>query len=45
MEEKQTILIVEDDKYIIHFISMSLKEENYTFWTAKTFGIAGRRWP
>ena len=36
MEEKQTILIVEDDKYIIHFISMSLKEENYTFWTAKT---------
>ena len=36
MEEKQTILIVEDDKYIIHFISMSLKEENYTFWTAKS---------
>ena len=36
MEDRHTILIVEDDKYIIHFISMSLKEENYTFWTAKT---------
>lgn len=36
MEDKHTILIVEDDKYIIHFMSMSLKEENYTFWTART---------
>ena len=34
MENKRTILIVEDDKYIIHFLSVSLKEEAYTFWTA-----------
>ena len=31
MENKRTILIVEDDKYIIHFLSVSLK-----FWTAGT---------
>ena len=36
MENKRTILIVEDDKYIIHFLSVSLKEEAYTFWTAGT---------
>ena len=30
------ILIVEDDKYIIHFLSISLKEEDYGLWTAKT---------
>ena len=31
MEDKRTILIVEDDKYIINFISMSLKKENYRY--------------
>ena len=36
MENKRTILIVEDDKYIIHFLSVSLKDEAYTFWTAGT---------
>ena len=32
MEDKRTILIVEDDKYIINFISMSLKKENYRYY-------------
>lgn len=36
MEDRKTILIVEDDKYIIHFLSISLKEEDYGLWTAKT---------
>lgn len=36
MEDKRYILIVEDDKYIINFISMSLKKENYGFYVAKT---------
>ena len=36
MEDRKTILIVEDDKYIIHFLSISLKEENYSLWVAKT---------
>lgn len=36
MEKKRTILIVEDDKYIIHFLSVSLKEEAHLFWTART---------
>ena len=36
MEDTKTILIVEDDKYIIHFLSISLKEENYGLWVAKT---------
>ena len=36
MEDRKTILIVEDDKYIIHFLSISLKEENYGLWVAKT---------
>lgn len=36
MEDKKYILIVEDDKYIINFISMSLKKENYGFYVAKT---------
>lgn len=35
MEDKKKILIVEDDKYIINFISMSLKKEGYRFWVAK----------
>ena len=36
MENRKTILIVEDDKYIIHFLSISLKEEDYGLWVAKT---------
>ena len=36
MEDKRHILLVEDDKYIINFISMSLKKENYGFYIAKT---------
>ena len=36
MEDKRTILIVEDDKYIINFISMSLKKENYRYYAAKS---------
>lgn len=36
MEEKSTVLIVEDDKYIVNFISMSLKKENYRYYIAKT---------
>ena len=36
MENKKTILIVEDDKYIIHFLSMSFKEEAYAFQVAGT---------
>ena len=36
MEDKRQILLVEDDKYIINFISMSLKKENYGFYIAKT---------
>ena len=36
MEEKKHILIVEDDKYIVNFLSMSLKEEGYGYDTAGT---------
>ena len=36
MENKKMILIVEDDKYIIHFLSMSFKEEAYAFQVAGT---------
>ena len=32
MEDKKTLLIVEDDKYIINFISMTLKKEEYAFF-------------
>ena len=31
MADKHKILIVEDDKYIINFISMSLKKEDYDY--------------
>ena len=34
--EKKKILIVEDDKYIVNFISMALKKEDYGFYTART---------
>ena len=33
--EKKSILIVEDDKYIINFISMALKKEGYGYYVAK----------
>lgn len=36
MGNKKYILIVEDDKYIINFISMSLKKEEYGYIVAKT---------
>lgn len=36
MENKKSILIVEDDKYILNFISMSLKKEGYAYCVAKT---------
>lgn len=36
MEEKKNILIVEDDKYIINFLSISLKEEGYGYYTTGT---------
>ena len=38
MADKHKILIVEDDKYIINFISMSLKKEDYDYVIAKTCG-------
>ena len=34
--EKKKILIVEDDKYIVNFISMALKKEDYGFYIART---------
>ena len=40
MADKHKILIVEDDKYIINFISMSLKKEDYDYVIAKTYGEA-----
>ena len=40
MADKHKILIVEDDKYIINFISMSLKKEDYDYVIAKTCGEA-----
>lgn len=36
MEEKRTILIVEDDKYISNFISITLKKESYGYYLAKS---------
>ncbi len=36
MEDKKEILIVEDDKYILNFISMTLKKEGYGYVTAKS---------
>lgn len=42
MENGFSILIIEDDKYIINFISLALKSNGYTFVTAGTgkMGIA-----
>ena len=36
MNDKKSILIVEDDKYIVNFISMTLKEEGYRYYIAKS---------
>ena len=36
MSEKRTILIIEDDKYISHFIDISLSKENYAVLIAGT---------
>lgn len=36
MKEKKTILVVEDDKYILNFMSMTLKEEGYSYYVAKS---------
>lgn len=40
MEDSSRILIIEDDKYILNFLSLSLKASGYTFETANT-GIEG----
>lgn len=40
MNEKLKILIIEDDKYILNFISLSLKTSGYVFFTALN-GIDG----
>lgn len=40
MDEKLNILIIEDDKYILNFISLSLKTSGYNFTTASK-GIEG----
>lgn len=36
MSEKRTILVIEDDKYISHFIDISLSKENYGILIAET---------
>ncbi len=36
MNEKKTILVIEDDKYISHFIDLSLTKENYAVLIAET---------
>ena len=36
MNDKRTILVIEDDKYISHFIDISLSKENYNVLTAPT---------
>lgn len=36
MNEKKTILVVEDDKYIVNFMTMTLKEEGYGYYVAKS---------
>lgn len=38
MNDKLTILIIEDDKYISHFLDISLSKENYRVLVAKTAG-------
>ena len=36
MSEKRSILVIEDDKYISHFIDISLSKENYAVLIAET---------
>ncbi|WP_293010086.1 MULTISPECIES: response regulator transcription factor [unclassified Oscillibacter] len=36
MSEKRVILVIEDDKYISHFIDLSLSKENYAVLIAET---------
>lgn len=36
MENKKAVLVVEDDKYILNFIAMSLKKEGYAYYVAKS---------
>lgn len=36
MNEKRMILVIEDDKYISHFIDISLSKENYSVLVAET---------
>lgn len=36
MNDQRTILVIEDDKYISHFIDISLSKENYNILTAET---------
>ncbi len=36
MNDKRTILVIEDDKYISHFIDISLSKENYNVLVAET---------
>lgn len=36
MNDKRTILVIEDDKYISHFLDISLSKENYTVLIAET---------
>ena len=36
MNDKRTILVIEDDKYISHFIDISLSKENYSVLIAET---------
>ena len=36
MKDKAAILVIEDDKYISHFIDLSLKKENYATLLAET---------
>lgn len=40
MEEKRTILIVEDDKYISNFISLTLRKEEYNYVISKSVAEA-----
>jgi CheY-like chemotaxis protein len=36
MLDKRTILVIEDDKHISHFIDVSLSKDNYNVLTAET---------
>ena len=36
MNEKRTILVIEDDRYISHFIDLSLRKEGYHVFVAET---------